>query len=247
MNNYNFLVMGCFQNLSWKIAVICVTVIFIFAETDGYAHKVTAVSVVSKFDTKARKYSIELAMDIYPSEDPAMNDKVSPQQAADFFSTEALDLFFGDVQIEPKAKSELFKDPEADPEIQEVKVKVLVTLTGEIPKDAEHFTLRVSPDTTAAVVMVTFKDGIPGRRAEVLYPGEFSSPVEVSKIIEADPFEGVEDLPEESESLTDAAEGNEKLPQEGAQAPSGGVMKILYILLIAGITASWAIRRFFIS
>ncbi|NOY00327.1 MAG: hypothetical protein GXP30_11415 [Verrucomicrobia bacterium] len=236
--------MKCFQNLSWKIAVICATVIFLFAETDSYAHKVTAVSVVSKFDTKARKYSIELAMDIYPSEDPAINDEVSPQQAADFFSTEALDLFFGDIQIEPQAKSELFKDPEADPEIQEVKVKVLVTLSGEIPKDAGNFTLRVSPDTTAAVVMVTFKDGIPGRRAEVLYPGEFSSPVEVSEIIEGDPFEGVEDLPagERSQESSEAGEERAVVIVETDSSRWGVIEVLAGILVIAG-GLYWMLRR----
>ncbi len=177
------------EKISNLLTVSLLLLVFtIFAESI-FAHKVTAVSVVSKFDTKGRTYSVELAMDIYPSEDPAMNDKVSPQQAADFFSNEALVLFFGDTQVKPQAKSELFKDPDADPEIEEERVKVLVTLSGKIPEDAGHFTLRVSPDTTAAVVMVTFKDGKPGRRAEVLYPGEFSSPVNVAAGIEADPFE----------------------------------------------------------
>lgn len=198
---------------SYKIHIISVlTSVFILFTGYSSAHKVTAVSVVSKFDTKGRKYSIELAMDIYPSEDPAMNDKVSPQQAADFFSTEALVLFFGDTQIKPQTKSEIFKDPEADPEIQEVKVKVMVTLFGDIPENPEAFTLRVSPDTTAAVVMVTFKDGKPGRRAEVLYPGEFSSPVDVSPIDEGDPFT-------DAVKSTDPSENQGKSPV-GKQDPS---------------------------
>lgn len=230
-----------------KFLISLISTAFIFCASEVSAHKVTAVSVVSKFDTKARKYSIELAMDIYPSEDPAMNDKVSPQQAADFFTTEALILFFGDTQIKPQTKSELFKDPEADPEIQEVAVKVLVTLFGEIPKDAGHFTLRVSPDTTAAVVMVTFKDGKPGRRAEVLYPGEFSSPVDVSTVIEGDPFEGVEDLPEESEKQKQTAEGKEKTPEVEEQVSSGVSRKVLYLILIVASAAIWIFRRFYRS
>lgn len=150
------------------------------------AHKVTAVSVVSRFDTKGEKYRIELAMDIYPSEDASANDKISPQQAADFFSNEALMLFFDDKQVESESKSELIKDPDADPKIEEQKVKVIVTLFGDIPKGAAHFSLRVAPETTAAVVMVTFKDGKAGRRAEVLYPGEFSSPVSMATLAKAD-------------------------------------------------------------
>lgn len=181
------------MSMSKLFRLSLLSVVFIFFIDQSFAHKVTAVSVVSKFDTQGRKYSVELAMDIYPSEDQATNDEISPEQAADFFSKEALDLFFGDTQIKPQAKSELLKDPNADPEIQEVKVKVLVTLFGDIPKDAGNFTLRVSPDTTAAVVMVTFKDGKAGRRAEVLYPGEFSSPVDVSAIVEGDPFADVGD------------------------------------------------------
>jgi hypothetical protein len=191
------------------------------------AHKVTAVSVVSKFDTKGRQFSVELAMDIYPSEDPAVNDQVSPQDAADFFANEALTLYFGDSEVEPRKKSEVFKDPTVDPEIEEQKVKVLVTLSGEIPKDAGHFTLRVSPDTTAAVVMVTFKDGKPGRRAEVLYPGEFSSPVNVEPVIEGDPFAGVAEGAAEVNKMADRAtvvgeDRQEEQPGEkGAAAGSG--------------------------
>jgi len=174
------------------LALSLTSIVFLQFAGKVAAHKVTAVSVVSKFDTQGRQFSVELAMDIYPSEDPAVNDEVSPQDAADFFANEALTLFFGDSEVEPRKKSEVFKDPTVDPEVGEQKVKVLVTLFGEIPKDAGHFTLRVSPDTTAAVVMVTFKDGKPGRRAEVLYPGEFSSPVNVEPVIEGDPFAGVD-------------------------------------------------------
>lgn len=180
------------QHLGEYFVIVLLAIFAWCALGSAFAHKVTAVSVVSKFDTQARTYSVELAMDVYPSEDPETNEQVSPQQAADFFSNEALSLFFGDTQVKPKVNTEIFKDPEADLEIQEEKMKVMVTLTGKIPQDAGYFTLRVSPDTTAAVVMVIFKDGKPGRRAEVLYPGEFSSPVDVSKITEGDPFDGVE-------------------------------------------------------
>ena len=234
------------MNQKFLISLVCA--VFMFCASEVSAHKVTAVSVVSKFDTKARKYSIELAMDIYPSEDQETNEKVSPEQAADFFSKEALSLFFGDSQVKPQTKSELFKDPEADPEIQEVKVKVLVTLFGEIPKDAGHFTLRVSPDTTAAVVMVTFKDGKAGRRAQVLYPGEFSSPVDVSAIIEGDPFEGVEDLPDEPDK--DEAQEKTTVDDEGSAeaADKGAFWRMIVdtaILLIFGAGLYyWVIRRF---
>ncbi|MFK5922339.1 MAG: HupE/UreJ family protein [Verrucomicrobiota bacterium] len=172
-----------------RVSILSLLLFFFMGlASEVLAHKVTAVSVVSRFNTKGLKYRIELAMDIYPSKDPAMNDKVSPQQAANFFSNEALILFFDDKQVKSESRTELIKDPDADPEIEEQKVKVMVTLFGEIPKDAEHFSLRVSPETTAAVVMVTFKDGKPGRRAEVLYPGEFSSPVSMATVIAGDPF-----------------------------------------------------------
>jgi len=208
---------------------------------------VTAVSVVSKFDTKARTYSIELAMDIYPSEDSETNEKVSPQQAADFFSNEALILFFGDTQVKPQSKSELFKDPDADPEIQEVKVKVMVTLFGDIPKDAGHFSLRVSPDTTAAVVMVTFKDGKPGRRAEVLYPGEVSTPLDVTPVIEGDPFEGVKDLPGKDGNQEKPAVDDQKLPSAVDLALRWSKIANVAGLLIIMFGLYLVIRRFFRS
>ncbi len=195
----------CLSTLFTRVSTLSLLLFFLVGlASEVRAHKVTAVSVVSRFDTKGLKYRIELAMDIYPSEDPAMNDKVSPQQAANFFSNEALILFFDDKQVESESRTELIKDPNVDPEIEEQKVKVMVTLFGEIPKDAEHFSLRVSPETTAAVVMVTFKNGKPGRRAEVLYPGEFSSPISMVTVIVGDPFEKVV----EGKSEDEGEEGN---------------------------------------
>ncbi len=205
-----------------KLIISLVLVVFLQIPGEVLAHKVTAVSVVSKFDTKGRQFSVELAMDIYPSEDQEVNDEVSPQDAADFFANEALTLFFGENELVPQKTTEVFNDPTVDPEIEEQKVKVLVTLSGEIPKNAGHFTLRVSPDTTAAVVMVTFKDGKPGRGAVGLYPGVFSTPVMGHAVGGGYLFSGVGDGGADGGMAKRAMEGAVAQPAGEAQQAGDG-------------------------
>ena len=82
----------------------------------------------------------------------------------------------------------------------------------------------------------------------MLYPGEFSSPVDVSAIIEGDPFEGVEDLPDEPDK--DEAQEKTTVDDEGsAEAADKGafwrmIVDTAILLIFGGGFYYWVIRRF---
>ncbi|MCB1066211.1 MAG: hypothetical protein KDN20_25235, partial [Verrucomicrobiae bacterium] len=162
--------------------------LFALSTGDGLAHKVTAVSVVSDFNTKDGTFKVELAMDVDPSGDPTVDDQIPPETAARAFATESLQLYFDDqvMTVEPVIKVVTASDEETPTEL--VRKKAIGTLSGKIPEGSENFLLRVVETTEAAVVMVTIKDGKPARRLQVLYPGEFSNPVSLATVMEGDPF-----------------------------------------------------------
>ncbi|MCB1228907.1 MAG: HupE/UreJ family protein [Verrucomicrobiae bacterium] len=165
--------------------LVAVLLAFPFA---ARAHKVSAVSVVSDFDTKTKAFKVELAMDVDPSGDPTLDDQVPPDQAARVFATEALTIYFDDqpMKLEPEIRIITASDEDTPAEL--TRKKVIGTLRGTVPDGAENFLLHVNETTSAAVVMVTVKDGKPARRLQVLYPGEFSNPVSLAPVIAGDPF-----------------------------------------------------------
>jgi hypothetical protein len=142
------------------------------------AHKVSAVSVVTEINTGEQTFKVELAMDVDPTGDPAIDDVITPEQAATTFATEALKLHFDDATldaIEPEIRVITESDEQTPAELQ--RKKVVATMRGKIPEGTENFLMYVAETTEAAVVMLVIKDKVPGRRLQVLYPGEFSNPV----------------------------------------------------------------------
>jgi hypothetical protein len=153
------------------------------------AHKVSYVSIGASFETEERTFSIDMAMEVDPTEDAVVNAQISPEQAASTFATEVLSLYFGDTEIKviPTIRVIVPEPEDVDPNFPE-RTKVVATLAGDIPEAADYFTLHLSEDNEATAIMVHFVDGDAGRRAEVLYPGEFSNPIDLRKTIKADPF-----------------------------------------------------------
>jgi hypothetical protein len=160
------------------------------APVSALAHKVSAVSVVAEFDTREQTFKVELAMDVDPTGDPAVDDQIPPEQAARNFATESIEIFFDDQHLKPEPGIRLVTTTDENTPKELMRKAVIGTLAGTIPKGAENFLLRVTENTEAAVVMVTNKDGKPARRLQVLYPGEFSNPLSLaSPVLEGDPFE----------------------------------------------------------
>ena len=169
------------------IATICLVAGLLL--NTALAHKVSYVSIGASFETEERTFSIEMAMEVDPTDDAVLNAQISPQQAASTFATEVLSLYFGDTELNvtPEIRVIEPEPDDIDPNFPE-RTKVVATLAGDTPEAADYFTLHLSEDNEATAIMVHFVDGEAGRRAEVLYPGEFSNPIYLRKTVKADPF-----------------------------------------------------------
>lgn len=152
------------------------------------AHQVSSVSLVSRLDTKEKTYHLDIAMEVVPSEDQALNDQISPEDAAREFAVEYLNVLFDEEQVTPELEISIEKTSDADtPETLQRK-QVLVNLRGTFPEGSEEFLLYLDPTCPMAVIMVVIKDEKPSRRMQVVLAGEYSRPVNIQPILKGDPF-----------------------------------------------------------
>src|SRR5690606_17623363 len=123
------------------------------------AHTVSYVTVAASFDTKANTFSVEMAMEVDPTDDAQLNAEISPEMAASTFATEVLSLYFGDEAIKVEPQVELIEPKPEDVDVNfPERRKVIVTLAGETPETADYFTLHLSEDNQATVIMIKFVD-----------------------------------------------------------------------------------------
>ncbi len=168
--------------------VIAALAVFLLPLT-ARAHTVSYVTVAASFDTVEKSFSVEMAMEVDPTDDAQLNAEISPEMAAATFATDVLSLYFGDQKISVEPQVELIEPKPEDIDVNfPERRKVIVTLAGDTPEAADYFTLHLSEDNQATVIMIKIVDGKPGRRAEVLYPGEFSTPTDLRPVTEGDPF-----------------------------------------------------------
>lgn len=162
--------------------------IFLIA-VPAHAHRVTSVSLISRLDTRERTYELEAAMEVVPSEDAALNDEISPEDAAREFAEDFLTVLFDEQEQEPKLGIEIVETSDEDTPEELRRQQVLTSLSGTIPETAKDFLLYLDPRSPMAVVMVVIKDEQPSRRMQVILSGEYSRPVSVAPVVEGDPFE----------------------------------------------------------
>lgn len=151
------------------------------------AHRVSSVSLISYLNTKDRTYTLDAAMEVVPSEDPAVNDQVSPEDAAREFASYLIVMFD---QAEQKPEMDISVEETSDENTPEElrRRQVLTKMKGKIPEGANEFLLYLDPRCPMAVVMVVVKDDQPSRRMQVILAGEYSRPVSVLPVEEGDPF-----------------------------------------------------------
>lgn len=200
---------------------ITLSVAFIVGVATLGAHEVSSVSLISNLDTEKKTYLLDAAMEVVPSEDPALNDQISPEDAAREFAAEYLTVLFDEKEQEPSIEIEIVdaSDENTPEELQ--RQQVVVTMKGNIPESAREFLLYLDPSCPMAVVMVVIKDEQPSRRMQVVLAGEYSRPVNVEPILEGDPFEeeeGKGKVTEETEAK-ESGETNAK-PSETDSATS---------------------------
>ncbi len=153
----------------------------------AHAHRVSSVSLISYLNTKDRTYTLDAAMEVVPSEDPAVNDEISPEDAAREFAGYLIVMFD---EAEQKPEMEITVEETSDENTPEElrRRQVLTKLKGGIPDAAKEFLLYLDPRCPMAVVMVVVKDEQPSRRMQVILAGEYSRPVSVLPAEEGDPF-----------------------------------------------------------
>ena len=185
------------------------------------AHKVSSVSLISYLDAVKRTYVLDVAMEVVPSEDPALNEQISPEDAAREFAQEYLVVMFDrkDVKPEIEIHIEETSDEETPPELR--RRQVLTKLTGEIPQGANEFLLYLDPRCPMAVVMVVVKDNQPSRRMQVVLAGEYSRPVSVAPISEGDPFAGEKKAPVPEPAPESAVAGSGQVKEPASQERPG--------------------------
>ena len=154
---------------------------------DAHAHRVSSVSLISYLNTKDGTYTLDAAMEVVPSEDPAVNDEISPEDAAREFAAYLIVMFD---EAEQKPEMEITVEETSDENTPEElrRRQVLTKLKGTIPGGAKEFLLYLDPRCPMAVVMVVVKDEQPSRRMQVILAGEYSRPVSVLPVEEGDPF-----------------------------------------------------------
>ncbi|MEC5127401.1 hypothetical protein VSU19_11610 [Verrucomicrobiales bacterium BCK34] len=152
------------------------------------AHQVSSVSLVSRLDTEKKTYHLDIAMEVIPSEDQALNDEISPEDAAREFAVEYLNVLFDEEEVTPELDLSIEKTSDAETPESLQRKQVLVNLRGSFPEEAKEFLLYLDPTCPMAVIMVVIKDDKPSRRMQVVLAGEYSRPVNIQPILEGDPF-----------------------------------------------------------
>lgn len=180
----------------------------------AFAHKVTSVSLVTHLDTEDRTYLLDAAMEVVPSDDAEVNEQIPPEAAAREFAEEYLNILFDEEDQTPELSIELVDaSDEQTPEGLE-RQHVVTQMKGAIPEGAKEFLLYLEPTCPMAVVMVVIKDEKPSRRMQVILAGEYSRPVDVTTVVDGDPF--VEESTEEEKPEPVSAEQEEDQDESSA-------------------------------
>ncbi len=167
------------------LVILCLAALLLAGP--AWAHRVSSVSLIAHLDTEKRTYLLDAAMEVVPSEDPAVNDQISPEDAAREFAG-YLVVMFDEAEQEPALAIEIEETSDADTPPELKRQQVLTKLSGTIPEGAKEFLLYLDPRCPMAVVMVVIKDEQPSRRMQVILSGEYSRPVSVVPVEEGDPF-----------------------------------------------------------
>lgn len=204
------------------------------------AHQVSSVSLISHLDTEKKAYLLDAAMEVVPSVDPAVNDQISPEDAAREFAEEYLKVLFDQKDADPKPKLEISIEKASDENTPEElqRQQVLVKMSGSFPEGAKEFLLYLSPNCPMAVVMVTIKDDRPSRRMQVILAGEYSRPVNIEPLVEGDPFTG-----EEGKGKAGAKESPEAESREEPETSEADNQPVAAARKASSIAAGW--RAFF--
>jgi hypothetical protein len=203
---------GCRVPLLGGIPISFLWILFVgLVVQPAQAHRVSSVSLISYLNTKDHTYTLDAAMEVVPSEDPAVNDQVSPEDAAREFASYLI-VMFDKAEQKPEMEISVQETSDKDTPEELRRRQVLTKLKGKIPDEAKEFLLYLDPRCPMAVVMVVVKDDQPSRRMQVILAGEYSRPVSVLPVEEGDPF--TKETEVAAAAAAPAAAATESVPEE---------------------------------
>jgi hypothetical protein len=124
-------------------------------------------------------FVFDLSLDVSGSPDPKMDELISPEEAALTYLKDGVEFRFDGAEFEP-AFGPLEVVERKDPlSAGDDLIQLQSEASGKIPSGAKSFQVRLSPETDVALVMVVVKDGVTQRRAQTIFAGEVSRPVDL--------------------------------------------------------------------
>ncbi|MEM1294370.1 MAG: hypothetical protein AAGH89_03330 [Verrucomicrobiota bacterium] len=165
--------------------------IFLLLPENLEAHQIKAVAAKASFERDG-SYTFGLSLEIQASEDPLLNDAISPEQAAMEYLRNAVTLHFDSDEVVPEFSPLEPLEQENPLPGMDVITQLYTETSSSVPAEAGKFMVRLSEETDVALVMVVIIDGVLQKRAHTLFAGEFSRPVDLgfvgSEMVKGDPF-----------------------------------------------------------
>jgi len=161
-----------------------------------------------------------------------------PEEAALTYLREALEFRFDDVDFEPSFGPLQVVERKDPLDSKDDLVQLQTEATGKIPAGAQGFQVRLSPETDVALVMIVVKDGITQRRAQTIFAGEVSRPVDLGfvgqPLTEGDPFAAEKAAEKPVPSVTDGVRAG-----AAQMLTAGGRRVLLVVLMLLVASAAW--------
>lgn len=165
--------------------------IFLLSPSTLEAHQIKAVAAKASFERDG-SYTFGLSLEIQASEDPLLNDAISPEQAAMEYLRNAVTLHFDSDEVTPEFSPLEPLQQENPLPGMDIVTQLYTETKSRVPTGAEKFMVRLSEETDVALVMVVIIDGVMQKRAHTLFAGEFSRPVDLgfvgTEVVSEDPF-----------------------------------------------------------
>jgi len=201
------------------------------------AHQISAVASKASFNRDGI-YHFDLSLDVTGSPDPSMDQLISPEEAALTYLRDALEFRFDEVTFQP-AFGPLQVVERKDPlDSKDDLVQLQTEATGKIPAGAKGFQVKLSPETDVALVMIVVKDGITQRRAQTIFAGEVSRPVDLGfvgqPLTDGDPFAAEKAAEKPVLSLTDGLRAG-----AAQMLAAGGHRVLLVVMMLLVASAAW--------
>ncbi|MDF1751652.1 MAG: hypothetical protein P1U89_02635 [Verrucomicrobiales bacterium] len=190
-------------NLYARLLIIGVSALL--GASQAYAHKVSSASLILYLETEEeRTFQVSTQMEVESSGDAALDDEIGPEEAARTFVETQLMVLIDEQEQPHNIKTELINESDEDTPEELQKISVLVTWNGTLPSNGKEISLYLKETSEMSIVIATVKNGIPARRLQVMFAGEYSRGENIEPLVKGNPFDAAEAA--DAKSATPAAE-----------------------------------------